>query len=203
MNYNEEMKKIIAGKTGNKLLLHSCCGPCSTVVLEKLKNFFDLTVIYYNPNIEPHKEYLKRKEEQLKVLKILKVPYLDIDYLNQEYQAKVKGYEKEKENGLRCPLCYELRLEKTVLLAKANNYDYFATTLTVSPFKNSKIINKIGLNLQNKYQVNYLVSDFRKENGYLKSIELSKKYNIYRQHYCGCRYSNINHIRKGDNLEEY
>ena len=114
---------------------------------------------------------------------------MDIDYLNNEFHEKITGYENEPENGKRCPLCYELRMEKTAILAKDNNYDYFGTTLTVSPHKSSKIINEIGLKLQEEYQVNYLVSDFKKEDGYKKSIELSKKYNLYRQDYCGCLFS--------------
>lgn len=195
MNYNEEMKKIIKNKKGNKLLLHSCCGPCSTSVIERLKDDFDITILYYNPNIEPYEEYEKRKKEQLRILDIYKVKYIDIDYLNEEYRTKVKGYEKEKENGFRCHLCYELRLEKTAVYAKENNFDYFGTTLTVSPYKNSKVINEIGLNLESKYQVSYLLSDFKKEDGYKKSIDLSKKYNLYRQDYCGCLFS------KGENMQ--
>ena len=190
INYNEEMKKIISNlDSNNKLLLHSCCGPCSTAVIERLKDYFDITVLYYNPNIEPIDEYLKRKEEQLKVLKEYNIKFKDIDYLNEEYRKKVIGYEKEPENGARCHICYELRLEKTAILAKENNFDYFATTLTVSPYKNAKIINEIGLKLQDKYDVKYLLSDFKKEDGYKKSIELSKKYNLYRQDYCGCLFS--------------
>lgn len=197
MNYNEEMKKIIKDLKGNnKLLLHSCCGPCSSAVIERLKPFFNITVLYYNPNIEPKDEYLKRKNEQIRLLKELNVSFLDIDYLNEEFHAKVKGYEKEPENGSRCSLCFELRLEKTVQLAKDNNFDYFGTTLTVSPHKNSQLINEIGINLQNKYNIKYLLSDFKKENGYQRSIELSKEYNLYRQNYCGCLYS------KGENNEE-
>lgn len=197
MNYNEEMKKIIKNLNGhNKLLLHSCCGPCSSSVLERITPFFDVTVLYYNPNIEPKEEYEKRKREQIRLLDILKVKYMDIDYLNEEYHSKVKGYEQEPENGYRCLLCYELRLEKTAKIAKENNYDYFGTTLTVSPYKNSKIINEIGLKLEKEKQITYLVSDFKKENGYLRSTELSNKYHLYRQHYCGCLYS------KGANYEE-
>ena len=190
INYNEEMKKIISNLgSNNKLLLHSCCGPCSTAVIERLKDYFDITVLYYNPNIEPIDEYLKRKEEQLKVLKEYNIKFKDIDYLNEEYRKKVIGYEKEPENGARCHSCYELRLEKTAILAKENNFDYFATTLTVSPYKNARVINEIGLKLQDKYGVKYLISDFKKEDGYKKSIELSKKYNLYRQDYCGCLFS--------------
>ena len=190
MNYNEEMKKIISTFDGKKtLLLHSCCGPCSSSVIERLKEYFDITVLYYNPNIEPVEEYIKRKNEQLRLLKELDVKFLDIDYLNEEYHNTIKGYENEPENGARCPLCYELRMEKTAKLAKDNNFDYFCTTLTVSPHKPSKIINEIGLDLEKEYQIPYLLSDFKKEDGYKRSIELSKEYNLYRQDYCGCLYS--------------
>lgn len=190
INYNEEMKKIIKELNGNnKLLLHSCCGPCSTAVIERLKDYFDITVLYYNPNIEPYEEYLKRKKEQIRLLSELNIKHMDIDYLNEEYRNKVVGYEKEPENGVRCHICYRLRLEKTAKLAKENNFDYFATTLTVSPYKNAKVINEIGLNLQNKYNIKYLLSDFKKEDGYKRSIELSKKYELYRQDYCGCLFS--------------
>ena len=178
INYNEEMKKIIKELNGNnKLLLHSCCGPCSTAVIERLKDYFDITVLYYNPNIEPYEEYLKRKKEQIRLLSELNIKHMDIDYLNEEYRNKVVGYEKEPENGARCHICYRLRLEKTAKLAKENNFDYYATTLTVS------------LNLQNKYNIKYLLSDFKKEDGYKRSIELSKKYELYRQDYCGCLFS--------------
>lgn len=190
MNYNEEMKKIISTFDGKKtLLLHSCCGPCSSSVIERLKEYFDITVLYYNPNIEPVEEYIKRKNEQLRLLKELDVKFLDIDYLNEEYHNTIKGYENEPENGARCPLCYKLRMEKTAKLAKDNNFDYFCTTLTVSPHKPSKIINEIGLDLEKEYQIPYLLSDFKKEDGYKRSIELSKEYNLYRQDYCGCLYS--------------
>lgn len=197
INYNEEMKKIISNLDDhNKLLLHSCCGPCSSSVIERLRDYFDITVIYYNPNIEPKEEYEKRKSEQLRLLNELEIKFIDIDYLNNEYHDKVKGYENEPENGLRCPLCFELRLDKTASLAKENKFDFFGTTLTVSPHKNSKIINEIGLKLEDKYKIKYLVSDFKKEDGYKRSIELSKKYDLYRQDYCGCLYS------KGVNIDE-
>ena len=197
INYNEEMKKIISNLDDhNKLLLHSCCGPCSSSVIERLRDYFDITVIYYNPNIEPQEEYEKRKSEQLGLLNELGIKFMDIDYLNNEYHEKVKGYENEPENGLRCPLCFELRLDKTASKAKENNFDYFGTTLTVSPHKNSKIINEIGLKLEEKHGVKFLLSDFKKEDGYKRSIELSKKYDLYRQDYCGCLYS------KGVNVDE-
>lgn len=197
INYNEEMKKIISNLDDhNKLLLHSCCGPCSSSVIERLRDYFDITVIYYNPNIEPKEEYEKRKSEQLRLLNELGIKFMDIDYLNNEYHKKIKGYENEPENGLRCPLCFELRLDKTASKAKENNFDYFGTTLTVSPHKNSKIINEVGLKLEEKYGVKFLLSDFKKEDGYKRSIELSKKYDLYRQDYCGCLYS------KGVNVDE-
>lgn len=197
INYNEEMKKIISNLDDhNKLLLHSCCGPCSSSVIERLRDYFDITVIYYNPNIEPKEEYEKRKSEQLRLLNELGIKFMDIDYLNNEYHKKIKGYENEPENGLRCPLCFELRLDKTASKAKENNFDYFGTTLTVSPHKNSKIINEIGLKLEEKYGVKFLLSDFKKEDGYKRSIELSRKYDLYRQDYCGCLYS------KGVNVDE-
>lgn len=189
MNYNEISKEIINKNKGSKILLHSCCGPCSTSVINKLKNDLDITILFYNPNIEPLEEYEKRKEEQLKVLKRLNIKYLDIDYLNEEYRDAVKGYENEPEGGARCTICYELRLLKTAKLAKENKYDIFGTTLTVSPYKSAKIINEIGLKLEEKYNIKYLISDFKKEDGYKKSIELSKEYNLYRQEYCGCIFS--------------
>lgn len=197
INYNEEMKKIIDKFDSRKtILLHSCCGPCSTAVLEKLNDYFDITVLYYNPNIEPMDEYIKRKCVQIELLNKLNIKYMEIDYLNEEYHDKVIGYEKEPENGLRCHICYKLRLEKTAYLASINNYDYFGTTLTVSPYKNSKIINQIGLELESKYNIKFLLSDFKKENGYKRSIELSKEYDLYRQNYCGCLYS------KGEGIDE-
>lgn len=197
INYNEEMKKIISNLDDhNKLLLHSCCGPCSSSVIERLRDYFDITVIYYNPNIEPKEEYEKRKSEQLRLLNELGIKFMDIDYLNNEYHKKIKGYENEPENGLRCPLCFELRLDKTASKAKENNFDFFGTTLTVSPHKNSKIINEIGLKLEERCGVKFLLSDFKKEDGYKRSIELSKKYDLYRQDYCGCLYS------KGVNVDE-
>ena len=176
-----------------KILLHSCCAPCSSYVITFLSNFFDITILYYNPNISPKEEYEKRKQEQIKLIKNIKTKnklnYLDCDYDNDIYNEKIKGYEYCKEGGNRCSICFSLRLEKTAILAKENKYDYFCSTLTVSPHKNSKIINEIGEKISEKYNIKWLYSDFKKNEGFKQSIELSKKYDLYRQDYCGCIYS--------------
>lgn len=183
-----------------KLLLHSCCGPCSTQVISRLTPFFDITVLYYNPNIEPQEEYEKRKQEQIKFIRqfksVNKLDFMDCDYDHESFIKMAIGLEKEPEGGKRCHQCYELRLAKTAKLAQEHHYDYFGTTLTVSPYKNSQIINSIGDKISQEYLINYLFSDFKKENGYLKSIELSKEYELYRQNYCGCHYSN--NLKKED-----
>jgi len=176
-----------------KILLHSCCAPCSSYVITFLSNYFDITVLYYNPNIYPYEEYEKRKKEQIKLINTLqtknKLNFLDCDYDNELYNEKIKGLEQCKEGGNRCSICFNLRLEKTAILAKKNNYDYFCSTLTVSPHKNSKLINEIGETISNKYNIKWLYSDFKKNEGFKQSIELSKKYDLYRQDYCGCIYS--------------
>lgn len=193
----EELSKITSPK---KILLHSCCAPCSSHVIEYLSPYFDITILYYNPNIAPKEEYEKRKQEQIRLINTIscqnKIDYLDCDYDNDTYERLIKGYEKCPERGARCNICFKLRLEKTAYLAKKNNYDYFCSTLTVSPYKNEKLINDIGKELENKYQVKWLHSDFKKEEGYKKSIELSKKYNLYRQNYCGCIYSKKKEIEE-------
>lgn len=191
----EELTKITTSK---KILLHSCCAPCSSHVITYLAPYYNITVLYYNPNIYPKEEYEKRKQEQIKLINELNTPnkldFLDCDYDNDVYEELIKGYENCPERGARCPICFKLRLEKTAKLAKEHNYDYFCTTLTVSPYKNATQINEIGASLSNKYQIKWLYSDFKKEDGYKKSIELSKKYNLYRQNYCGCIYSQRNKI---------
>jgi len=183
-----------------KLLLHSCCAPCSSHVIDFLKDYFDITIIYYNPNISPIEEYEKRKKEQIKLIKRLKsknkINYIDCDYDNNIYEELIKGYETCPERGARCNICFNLRLEKTAKSAKEYQYDYFSTTLTVSPYKNATLINNIGETLSKKYNIEWLYSDFKKENGYKKSIELSKKYHLYRQDYCGCIYSKNERIKK-------
>ena len=193
--YEKEMEELNSLKSVKKLLLHSCCAPCSSHVISFLTKYFDITILYYNPNISPRSEYEKRKQEQIKLLDMIetknKLDYIDCDYDNDLYNEKVKGYESCKERGERCTICFNLRLQKTALLAKENNYDYFCTTLSVSPYKNSKLINEIGEKLEKEYNVKWLYSDFKKDNGYKNSIELSKKYGLYRQDYCGCIYSKI------------
>lgn len=175
------------------ILLHSCCAPCSSHVITFLKDYFDITIIYYNPNIYPYEEYKKRKDEQIRLLNEIKsknkLNIIDCDYDNNIYEKTIKGLEKEKEGGSRCYKCFWLRLDKTAQIAKENNYDYFSTTLTISPYKNSTVINEIGKELETIYNITWLYSDYKKKDGYKKSIQLSKEYNLYRQNYCGCIYS--------------
>lgn len=197
MNYNkvmeEEISKIVAEGKKPSVLLHSCCAPCSSHVIATLTPYFDITILYYNPNIEPYEEYEKRKQEEIRFINEYpnqnKLTIMDCDHDNKLYHETIKGLEQEKEGGARCIKCYYLRLDKTAQIAKDKKYDYFATTLTVSPLKNSNKLNEIGEYLSKKYNIKYLFSDFKKKNGYKHSIELSKEYNLYRQDYCGCIYS--------------
>ena len=174
--------------------MHSCCGPCSSYVLEYLEKYFDITVLYYNPNIYPEDEYQKRLKEQIKLINLYggKIKEVDFPYDNKEFVNVVKGHEKDLEGGARCHICYKLRMEKAAKYAKENNFDYFGTTLSVSPYKNSDVLNSIGKSLEDTYKIKYLYADFKKRNGYKRSIELSHKYNLYRQNYCGCNYSKQN-----------
>jgi predicted adenine nucleotide alpha hydrolase (AANH) superfamily ATPase len=175
-----------------KLLLHSCCGPCSTAVIDRLKDDYDLTVFYYNPNIFPEEEYLHRLHEQQRYVKEANLGIVVIDGTyqdNAEFYSCFKGLENEVEGGKRCVVCFAKRMEKTAEQAKKLGFDIFATTLSVSPYKNATLINSIGEQLSQKYGVEYLVADFKKKDGYLNSINLSKKYNLYRQNYCGCSFS--------------
>lgn len=193
-NYNLVMKDIIKSLDSTpRLLLHSCCGPCSTTVISILSNYFIVDVLYYNPNIEPEEEYLKRKHEQIKFINEFKgdnkVSLIDADYDNEEFMIDLHPLKDEKEGGARCAVCIKKRMEYSAKKAKELGYDYFCTTLTVSPHKNSELINKIGEHLEKEYDIKYLFSDFKKEDGYLKSIKYSKEYDLYRQNYCGCRYS--------------
>ncbi len=177
-----------------RLLLHSCCGPCSTAVIERLKDDFDLTIFYYNPNIYPEKEYVKRKNTQLKYLEILRKQGIDIGFLDSDYEAEkfykvAKGLEAEKEGGKRCEACFKLRLKKTAEAAAAHGFSIFGTTLTVSPHKNAELINRLGEEISASLNVKFLVADFKKKDGYKRSVALSKENDLYRQTYCGCKFS--------------
>jgi len=174
-----------------RLLLHSCCAPCSSYVLEYLLPYFDITILYYNPNIYPEEEYVRRKEELKRFVSICnyKIPIIEKTYRKEEYDQAVLGFEHLKERSERCFRCYELRMREAANYAKENNFDYFTTTLSISPHKDSLKINEIGQKLEKELGISYLYADFKKKNGYLRSLELSKKYNLYRQDYCGCVYS--------------
>lgn len=196
-NYQKELEQLIEenAKEGmiKSLLLHSCCAPCSSYVLEYLSQYFKITVLYYNPNIYPDWEYEKRVKEQEAFIRKLSGKY-SINFIKGEFDQEsfyriAKGYESEPEGGARCFRCYELRLRKTGELARKLKMDYFTTTLTVSPLKNAEKLNEIGQVLADSYGVEYLKSDFKKKNGYKRSIELSKEYGMYRQDYCGCFFS--------------
>ena len=195
-NYNKKMYEIIESLNNKpRLLLHACCAPCSSTVLERLQAYFDITIYYFNPNMNDIAEYNKRYAEFSKLLKGMELEQIEVikpDFEQETFYQFASKYANEKEGGERCHLCYYYRLEESAKYAKNNNFDYFATTLTVSPYKNSDLINKIGLELEEKYSIKYLPSDFKKENGYKRSIELSKMYNLYRQLYCGCIYSKNN-----------
>lgn len=197
INYQKELEKIIASNMENKikpkLMLHACCAPCSSYVLEYLNSYFDITVYFYNPNIFPIEEYEYRAKELKRMIDEMglndKVRCIVEEYSAGEFYSMSKGVESEPEGGARCFKCYELRLERTAAIAAKMRFDYFTTTLSISPLKNSQKLNEIGKILSNKYDIPYLVSDFKKNNGYKRSIELSKQYNLYRQNFCGCVYS--------------
>lgn len=198
-NFQKEMDKLIEQNKKDgltpSLLLHSCCAPCSSYVLEYLSQYFNITVLYYNPNISPKEEYVYRLNEEKRLIKEMTfknpVNILDCDYNADEFFTVAKGFEKEPEGGKRCEKCFDLRLDFTAKTAKENGFDYFATTLTISPLKNANLINEIGEILAEKYNVKYLCSDFKKKEGYKRSITLSKEYNLYRQNYCGCIFSKV------------
>lgn len=197
MNYQLKLEEIIKENQEKNyiptLLLHSCCAPCSSYCLEYLSKYFKITIFYYNPNITEETEYKKRVKEQQKLIKLLptinKIDFLEGNYNPDLFFEMAKGLENEPEKGKRCFKCYEMRMKETALTAKKLNYDYFTTTLSLSPYKNSNKINEIGEMLQKQYNIKYLYSDFKKKNGYKRSIELSREYNLYRQNYCGCIYS--------------
>ncbi len=174
-----------------KLLLHSCCGPCSTSVIERLEKEYEVTVYYYNPNIDSENEFNLRLEEEKRYCKIKNIPVIEEGYNSQDFLSKVKGLENEKEGGARCPVCFRLRLEKTAKKAKELGFDIFTTTLSVSPYKNAEILNLIGKEVSKQENIDYLEGNFKKKDGYKRSIILSKEFGLYRQNYCGCIYSKI------------
>ena len=190
---NKELSKIKEAGITPRLLLHSCCAPCSSYVLEYLTEYFDITVYYYNPNISPMGEYEKRIAEQKRLISEMKfknsVSFIEGTYNHDEFISLTRGLENLPEGGERCSLCYEMRLEAAAQKAAEINADYFTTTLSVSPHKNTVKLNTIGLKLAMEYGVPYLVSDFKKNNGYKRSIELSTEYGLYRQNFCGCIFS--------------
>ena len=196
-NYQRELEQVLGklakeGKTP-RLLLHSCCAPCSSYVLEYLSEYFSITVFYYNPNIFPQEEYEKRVAEQEAFVERLpvknRISFLEGPYEPERFFEAAKGMEEVPEGGGRCFRCYRLRLEETAQMARACGFDYFTTTLSISPLKNADKLNEIGDQLAKDYGVPYLNSDFKKKNGYKRSIELSAEYGLYRQNYCGCVYS--------------
>lgn len=197
MNYQKELEKLLnkaeQEKDVKRLLLHSCCAPCSSYVLEYLSDYFEITVFYYNPNIFPEDEYTKRIVEQQELIANMKTKYpvafIAGDYEKDRFYEMAAGLEHLKEGGERCFRCYELRLRETAKLAKEAGFDYFTTTLSISPLKNAEKLNAIGRELGEAYGVSYLQSDFKKRNGYRRSVELSKEFGLYRQDYCGCIYS--------------
>ena len=196
-NFQRELDKILEQLTVTpRLLLHSCCAPCSSYVLEYLRQYFKITVFYYNPNISMEAEYQKRVTEQKRLIDAYNqldsgysISVIEGDYEPEIFYAAAKGLEQCPEGGERCFACYELRLRKTAELAKELEQDYFTTTLTISPRKNAAKLNEIGESLAQQYQIPWLPSDFKKKNGYKRSIELSAEYDLYRQNYCGCVYS--------------
>lgn len=195
VNYQKELDKIIEQNMGRKpsLLLHSCCAPCSSYVLEYLTQYFDITVLYFNPNISPKDEYLKRVNEVQRLISEMNcckdVKFIKGRYDCNEFFDYIKGFESEREGGARCIKCFELRLEETAKIAKEIGADYFCTTLSISPLKSADNLNAVGEEMAGKYGVQWLPSDFKKREGYKRSIELSQEYSLFRQNYCGCIFS--------------
>lgn len=189
-NYQKKLDKIIQELDSRpRLALHSCCAPCSSYVLEYLSQYFDITLFYYNPNIYPAEEYEHRLHEQLRLCELMHIKTYPCIYDPERYFNYVSGLESEPEGGARCTKCFELRLDYTASLAKQLGFSLLTTTLTISPHKNAPLINTIGEKTAEKYGITWLPSDFKKKNGYLRSIQLCKEYNIYRQNYCGCKFS--------------
>ncbi len=196
VNFNAVMEKELQELQSKglkpKLLLHSCCAPCSSAVIERLKEYFNLTVYYYNPNLDTQEEFDKRVKEQVRICEIFGVGFIDAGYDKTSFNRLAVGLESEKEGGARCAKCFSLRLLQSARVAKELGYEYFTTTLSISPLKDAVKLNAVGESAQNEYGVKFLKADFKKKGGYLRSIELSKEYGLYRQNYCGCEFSKHN-----------
>ena len=197
-NYQKELERILEGilESPPTLLLHSCCAPCSSYVLEYLSRFFAITVFFYNPNMDSEEEFVRRSQEQLRLIEELPVKYpvkgVIVPYDDREFYSEVKGFEHEPEGGRRCEKCFALRLRKTAEYAAAHNFTWFTTTLTISPLKNAALLNEIGEQTGAEYGISFLPSDFKKKGGFLRSTQLSQEYGLYRQNYCGCIFSKKN-----------
>ena len=194
-NYQLELDKTLAKITQEnirpRLLLHACCAPCSSYVLEYLTKYFDITVFFYNPNISPESEYLHRVNEIKRLISEMcpTVNFIEGRYEPEKFYEMAKGLESEPERGARCVKCYRMRIEESAVIAKQGNFDYFTTTLSISPQKDSHVLNSIGKEISEIYDIPYLYSDFKKKGGYKRSIELSAQFHLYRQNFCGCIYS--------------
>lgn len=211
INYQSILEKLIKKwnslTTKPKIVLHSCCAPCSTYTLEFLCKYADVTIFFSNSNIHPKKEYIKRSEVQKKFIEDFNektnnnVKYYEDEYKPAIFFKKVQGLESEPEGGQRCDVCFQMRLENVAKFAKDNNYDYFGSALTISPKKPAKLINELGFEIQEIYDVKYLPSDFKKNKGYQRSIEMCNEYNVYRQCYCGCIFALNDQLKRNENKE--
>ena len=224
-NYAKKLEAYIDEQQKNgvypKLLLHACCAPCSSYCLEYLRQYFDITVFYYNPNIMRQEEYKKRVEEEKRLIAAYnqqveksdftgmnssvgarKIEIIEGDYDPSYFLSKVKGYESCPEGGERCTICFEMRLEESAIIAKKYGFDCFTTTLTISPLKDAERLNRIGREMGEKHGVMFLPSDFKKKNGYKRSIELSHMFDLYRQDFCGCEFSRLQREREKQALAE-
>lgn len=181
-------------KKNKKLLLHCCCAPCAAYVISLLEKDYNLTLFFYNPNIHPEYEYEKRFKELQNFADMKKIKLLSGDYDVKNWLGKISGRENDPERGQRCKICYEERLRRTAEYAKNNNFDFWGTTLTISPHKSAQVINYLGLELQDEYDVNFVKADFKKNNGFKRSLELSRQYDFYRQNYCGCLFSQLGRL---------
>ena len=207
VNYAKEMDKVLAGlgQTRPRLLLHACCAPCSSGTLPQLEEYFDITVLYYNPNIDPPQEYHRREGELEAFLEASGrrgIPVVELPYDPQEFYQAVKGLDQEPERGRRCTVCYRLRMEQAARYAAEHGFDWFTTTLSISPLKDPVRINEIGTELEKEYGVKHLPSEFRKRDGYKHSLEESARYDLYRQDYCGCVYSRLEREKQQQQKKE-